>query len=172
MQDAADAVEQRVPQIQERDVKRLMTLTVNGTPYEVAIEPQQSLLQLLREELHLTGTKEGCSEGECGACTVLLDGKTVDSCLIFALEAQGREVTTIEGLAQGDQLHPVQKAFAEYGAVQCGFCTPGMILAAKALLDSNPHPTEVEIRQGISGNLCRCTGYVKIVEAIQAAARG
>jgi carbon-monoxide dehydrogenase small subunit len=149
-----------------------MTLTVNSTPYEVAIEPRQSLLQLLREELHLTGTKEGCSEGECGACTVLLDGKTVDSCLIFALEAQGREVTTIEGLAQGDQLHPVQKAFAEYGAVQCGFCTPGMILAAKALLDSNPHPTEVEIRQGISGNLCRCTGYVKIVEAIQAAARG
>jgi carbon-monoxide dehydrogenase small subunit len=154
------------------DVKRLMTLTVNGTSYEVAIEPQQSLLQLLREELHLTGTKEGCSEGECGACTVLLDGKTVDSCLIFALEAQGREVMTIEGLAQGDQLHPVQKAFAEYGAVQCGFCTPGMILAAKALLDSNPHPTEMEIRQGISGNLCRCTGYVKIVEAIQAAARG
>jgi carbon-monoxide dehydrogenase small subunit len=149
-----------------------MTLTVNGTPYEVAIEPRQSLLQLLREELHLTGTKEGCSEGECGACTVLLDGKTVDSCLIFALEAQGREVTTIEGLAQGDQLHPVQKAFAEYGAVQCGFCTPGMILAAKALLDSNSHPTEPEIRQGIAGNLCRCTGYVKIVEAIQAAARG
>jgi carbon-monoxide dehydrogenase small subunit len=148
-----------------------MTLTVNGTPYEVAIEPRQSLLQLLREELHLTGTKEGCSEGECGACTVLLNGKTVDSCLIFALEAQGLEVTTIEGLAQGDQLHPVQKAFAEYGAVQCGFCTPGMILAAKALLDSNPHPTELEIRQGISGNLCRCTGYVKIVEAIQAAAR-
>jgi carbon-monoxide dehydrogenase small subunit len=149
-----------------------MTLTVNGTPYEVAIEPRQSLLQLLREELHLTGTKEGCSEGECGACTVLLNGKTVDSCLIFALEAQGLEVTTIEGLAQGDQLHPVQKAFAEYGAVQCGFCTPGMILAAKTLLDSNPHPTELEIRQGISGNLCRCTGYVKIVEAIQAAARG
>jgi len=148
-----------------------MTLTVNGTPYEVAIEPRQSLLQLLREELHLTGTKEGCSEGECGACTVLLDGKTVDSCLIFALEAQGREVTTIEGLAQGDRLHPIQKAFAEYGAVQCGFCTPGMILAAKVLLDNNPHPTELEIRQGISGNLCRCTGYVKIVEAIQAAAR-
>ena len=152
-------------------MKRLITLTVNGTPYEVAIEPRQSLLQLLREELHLTGTKEGCSEGECGACTVLLGGKTVDSCLIFALEAQGREVTTIEGLAHGDQLHPVQKAFAEYGAVQCGFCTPGMILAAKALLDSNPHPTETEIRQGIAGNLCRCTGYVKIVEAIQAAAR-
>jgi carbon-monoxide dehydrogenase small subunit len=149
-----------------------MTLTVNGTPYEVAVEPRQSLLQMLREELHLTGTKEGCSEGECGACTVLLDGITVDSCLIFALEAQGREVVTIEGLAHGDQLHPIQKTFAEYGAVQCGFCTPGMILAAKALLDSNPHPTEAEIRQGISGNLCRCTGYVKIVEAIQAAARG
>jgi carbon-monoxide dehydrogenase small subunit len=153
-------------------VKRLITLTVNGTQYEVAIEPRQSLLQLLREELHLTGTKEGCSEGECGACTVLLDGKTVDSCLIFALEAQGHDVLTIEGLAQGDQIHPVQKAFAEYGAVQCGFCTPGMILSAKALLDSNPHPSEAEIRQGISGNLCRCTGYVKIVEAIQAAARG
>ena len=148
-------------------MKRLMTLTVNGTPYEVAIEPNQSLLQLLREELHLTGTKEGCSEGECGACTVLLDGSTVDSCLIFALEAQGRDVLTIEGLAQGDQLHPVQKAFAEYGAVQCGFCTPGMILAAKALLESNPHPTEAEIRQGISGNLCRCTGYQGIVAAVR-----
>jgi len=147
-----------------------MTLTVNGTPYEVAIEPHQSLLHLLREELHLTGTKEGCSEGECGACTVLLNGSTVDSCLIFALEAQGRDVLTIEGLAQGDQLHPVQKAFAEYGAVQCGFCTPGMILAAKALLESNPHPTEAEIRQGISGNLCRCTGYSNIVAAIKEAA--
>jgi carbon-monoxide dehydrogenase small subunit len=153
-------------------VKRLITLTVNGESHEVAIEPRQSLLQVLREELHLTGTKEGCSEGECGACTVFLDGQTVDSCLIFALEAQGRDVVTIEGLTSGDQLHPVQKAFAEYGAVQCGFCTPGMILASKALLDSNPNPTEAEIRQGISGNLCRCTGYVKIVEAIKAAARG
>lgn len=152
-------------------MKRLITLTVNGVQYEVAIEPRQSLLQVLREELHLTGTKEGCSEGECGACTVVLDGQTVDSCLIFGLEAHGREVVTIEGLAHADQLHPVQKAFAEYGAVQCGFCTPGMILSAKALLESNPHPTEAEIRQSISGNLCRCTGYVKIVEAIQAAAR-
>jgi carbon-monoxide dehydrogenase small subunit len=151
-------------------VKRLITLTVNGNTYEVAIEPRQSLLQVLREELHLTGTKEGCSEGECGACTVFLDGQTVDSCLIFALEANGREVVTIEGLATGDTLHPLQKAFAEYGGVQCGFCTPGMILAAKALLDSNPHPTEADIRQGISGNLCRCTGYVKIVEAIKAVA--
>ena len=151
-------------------MKRLITLTVNGSKYEVAIEPRQSLLQVLREELHLTGTKEGCSEGECGACTVFLDGQTVDACLIFALEANGREVVTIEGLATGDTLHPLQKALAEYGGVQCGFCTPGMILAAKALLDSNPHPTEADIRQGISGNLCRCTGYVKIVEAIKAVA--
>ena len=153
-------------------MKQLITLTVNGVTHEVAIEPRQSLLQVLREELHLTGTKEGCSEGECGACTVILDGQTVDSCLIFGLEAHGREVTTIEGVAIAEQLHPLQKAFAEYGGVQCGFCTPGMILAAKALLDSNPQPTEAEIRRGISGNLCRCTGYVKIVEAIKAAAQG
>jgi carbon-monoxide dehydrogenase small subunit len=152
-------------------VKQLMTLTVNGVTHEVAIEPRQSLLQVLREELHLTGTKEGCSEGECGACTVILDGQTVDSCLIFGLEADGREVLTIEGLSSGEQLHPLQAAFAEYGGVQCGFCTPGMLLAAKALLDSNPQPSEADIRRGISGNLCRCTGYVKIVEAIQAAAR-
>jgi carbon-monoxide dehydrogenase small subunit len=152
-------------------VKRLLSLTVNGQKHEVAIEPRQSLLQVLREELHLTGTKEGCSEGECGACTVILDGKTVDSCLIFGLEAQGRDVLTIEGLATSDALHPVQQAFADFGGVQCGFCTPGMILAAKALLESNPNPTDEEIRWGIAGNLCRCTGYVKIVEAIQAAAQ-
>ena len=152
-------------------MKRLITLTVNGERYEVAVEPRQSLLQVLREELHLTGTKEGCSEGECGACTVFLDGQTVDSCLIFGVEANGRDVMTIEGLAQGDQLHPIQKAFAEYGGVQCGFCTPGMILASKALLEQHPHPTEAEIRSGIAGNLCRCTGYVKIVEAIKAAAQ-
>jgi carbon-monoxide dehydrogenase small subunit len=155
-----------------RDVKRLISLIVNGQQYDVAIEPRQSLLQVLREELHLTGTKEGCSEGECGACTVLLDGKTVDSCLIFGLEANGRKVLTIEGLATSEALHPVQQAFADFGGVQCGFCTPGMILAATALLESNPNPTEEEIRWGIAGNLCRCTGYVKIVEAIQAAARG
>ena len=152
-------------------MKQLITLTVNGTAHEVAVEPRQSLLQVLREVLHLTGTKEGCSEGECGACTVFLDGQTVDSCLVFGVEAHGRDIITIEGLARGEQLHPVQIAFADYGAVQCGFCTPGMILAAKALLDSNPHPTEAEIRRGISGNLCRCTGYVKIVEAIKAAAQ-
>lgn len=153
-------------------MKRLITLTVNGEQHEIAVEPRRSLLQVLREELHLTGTKEGCSEGECGACSVYLDGQLVDSCLIFGLEAHGREVDTIEGLARGDQLHPVQRAFAQYGAVQCGFCTPGMIMAAKALLERHPNPSEVEIRQGIAGNLCRCTGYVKIVEAIQAAAQG
>ncbi|MEE9149049.1 MAG: (2Fe-2S)-binding protein [Candidatus Tectomicrobia bacterium] len=151
-------------------MKRLITLNVNGKQHEVAIEPRQSLLQVLREELHLTGTKEGCSEGECGACTVILDGRMVDSCLIFGLEANGCEVMTIEGLAAEDELHPVQQAFVDCGGAQCGFCTPGMILAAKALLDRNANPTEEEIRWGISGNLCRCTGYVKIVEAIQAAA--
>ncbi len=152
-------------------MKRLIQLTVNDKQYEVAIEPRQSLLQVLREELHLTGTKEGCSEGECGACTVFLDGKPVDSCLIFGLEANERQVTTIEGLASDDTLHPIQQAFVEHGGAQCGFCTPGMILATKALLDANPNPTEEDIRWGIAGNLCRCTGYVKIVEAIKAAAQ-
>jgi carbon-monoxide dehydrogenase small subunit len=152
-------------------MKRLITLHVNGKSYEVAIEPRQSLLQVLREELHLTGTKEGCSEGECGACTVLLDGKTVDSCLIFGLEVEGCQITTIEGLSSNDTLHPVQQAFVEHGGAQCGFCTPGMILAAKALLEQTPNPSEAEIRWGLSGNLCRCTGYVKIVEAVQAAAQ-
>ncbi len=149
---------------------RLITLTVNGKSYEAAIEPRQSLLQVLREELHLTGTKEGCSEGECGACTVVLDGKTVDSCLIFGLEADGRDVTTIEGMGSDDALHPVQQAFIEHGGAQCGFCTPGMILATTALLEQTPNPTEDDIRWGLSGNLCRCTGYVKIVEAVKAAA--
>jgi len=151
-------------------VKRLITLTVNGTQHEVAIEPRQSLLQVLREELHLTGTKEGCSEGECGACTVLLNGKIVDSCLIFGVEAEACDIVTIEGLAADDTLHPVQQAFVDCGGAQCGFCTPGMILAATALLESNSHPTDEDIRWGISGNLCRCTGYVKIIDAIKAAA--
>jgi len=152
-------------------MKRLITLHVNGKSYEVAIEPRQSLLQVLREELHLTGTKEGCSEGECGACTVILDGKTVDSCLIFGLEVEGCRITTIEGLSSNDTLHPVQQAFVEHGGAQCGFCTPGMTLAAKALLEQTPNPSEEEIRWGLSGNLCRCTGYVKIVETVQAAAQ-
>jgi len=156
-------------------MKRLITLSVNGKSYEVAIESRQSLLQVLREELHLTGTKEGCSEGECGACTVILDGKTVDSCLIFGLEAEGSQVTTIEGLSDGlgshEALHPVQQAFIEHGGAQCGFCTPGMILAATALLEQTPNPSAEEIRWGLSGNLCRCTGYAKIIEAVQAAAQ-
>ncbi len=129
------------------------------------------MLQVLREELHLTGTKEGCSEGECGACTVLLDDQAVDSCLIFGLEAEGHEITTIEGLGTGDALHPMQQAFIEHGGAQCGFCTPGMILAAKALLAQTPDPSEADIRWGLSGNLCRCTGYVNIVAAVHAAAQ-
>jgi len=126
----------------------------------------------LRDDLGLTGTKEGCGKGECGACTVLIDGKPVNSCLMFAYQANGSKVTTIEGLEENGELHPLQEAFVEEGAVQCGFCTPGMIMAAKAILDANPKPTREEIRQGISGNLCRCTGYVKIINAIEAAAKG
>ncbi|MCJ7619951.1 MAG: (2Fe-2S)-binding protein [Anaerolineae bacterium] len=138
---------------------------------EVALEimPDALLVDVLRDQLGLIGTKEACGEGECGACTVLLDGQPVTSCLIPALKAQGREVYTVEGLASGGNLHPLQKSFIEHGAVQCGYCTPGMLMSAKALLDRNPHPTEDEIKEAISGNLCRCTGYVKIVEAIKAA---
>ena len=150
--------------------KQVVSVTVNGEPYEVLVVSRTSLLQLLREHLGLTGTKEGCSEGECGACSVLLNGRLVDSCLILALEAKGGQVETIEGLAKDGELHPVQKAFIEYGGVQCGFCTPGMIMASKALLDKIPTPTEDQIRQALSGNLCRCTGYVKIVDAVLAAA--
>lgn len=151
-------------------MKRAIRFTLNGEQVEVEIEPHLTLLQLLREKLELIGTKEGCGMGECGTCTVLLDGKTINSCIFPALEVEGKSVTTIEGLidAQGN-LHPVQKAFIEYGAIQCGFCTPGMVLSAKALLDENPKPTEEEIRTGIAGNLCRCTGYLQIVQAIKAA---
>jgi carbon-monoxide dehydrogenase small subunit len=150
--------------------KRIVSLTVNGEEYEVVITPNRTLLEVLREDLALTGTKEGCGEGACGTCTVLLDGKPVRSCLTLAVEAQGREITTIEGLASMGELHPVQKAFVEYGAIQCGFCAPGMILTTKALLDETPNPTEQEIRQAISGNVCRCTGYAKIAEAMLKAA--
>ena len=150
--------------------KRIIQLTVNGEEYEVVVAPNQTLLEVLRDELYLTGTKEGCGEGACGTCTVLLDGKPVRSCLILAVEVQGRKITTIEGLASMGELHPVQRAFVEYGAIQCGFCTSGMILATKALLDENPSPTEQEARQAISGNVCRCTGYAKIVEAMLKAA--
>jgi carbon-monoxide dehydrogenase small subunit len=150
--------------------KRLMTLTVNGLSHEVAVEPRRTLLELLREDLDLTGTKEGCGEGDCGACAVLLDGAPVNACLVLALEAAGREVLTIEGVARGNTLHPIQESFVELGAVQCGYCTPGMVLSAKALLDRDADPSEATIRRAISGNLCRCTGYQKIVEAIQDAA--
>ena len=151
-------------------MKQIVNFNLNGESVQVEIEPHLTLLQLLRDKLELTGTKEGCGMGECGACTVLLDGKTVNSCIFPAVEVDGKSVTTIEGLtdAQGN-LHPIQKAFIEYGAIQCGFCTPGMVLSAKALLDENPNPTEAEIRTGIAGNLCRCTGYLQIFQAIKAA---
>jgi aerobic carbon-monoxide dehydrogenase small subunit len=151
-------------------MKQTLNFTLNGEPVQVEIEPHLTLLQLLRDELELTGTKEGCGMGECGACTVLLDGRTINSCIFPALEVEGKSVMTIEGLADAKGgLHPIQKAFVDHGAVQCGFCTPGMVLSAKALLDENPKPTEEEIRNGIAGNLCRCTGYLQIVEAIKAA---
>jgi carbon-monoxide dehydrogenase small subunit len=146
-------------------------LLVNEEPVSVFVEPHWTLLRIIRNELGLTGTKEGCGEGDCGSCTVLIDGKAVNSCLVLAVDVDGRKVTTIEGLAQGTDLHPLQKAFLEKGAVQCGFCTPGMILTAKSLLDQNPCPSEEEIRYAIAGNLCRCTGYVKIVDAIQTVAQ-
>lgn len=145
-------------------------LTVNGKAYEISIPPWRTLLEVIREDLKLTGTKEGCGLGECGACTVIMDGKTVNSCLVLATEADGKQITTIEGLAEGEKLHPLQQVFVDHGGLQCGFCTPGMIMSAKALLDENPHPTEDEIKEGIAGNLCRCTGYTKIIESIKAAA--
>ncbi len=146
------------------------TLKVNGTSYPVEIDPHRSLLSVLRGELGLPGSKEGCDDSECGACMVLLDGRPVNSCSYLALQADGREVTTVEGLSAGGELHPLQRQFLEQGGVQCGFCTPGMLISAKALLDANPDPTEDEIRIALSGNLCRCTGYSGIVRAVQAAA--
>jgi carbon-monoxide dehydrogenase small subunit len=153
-------------------MKQLLKLTVNGDTHEVYVDPRRSLVEVLREELGLTGTKEGCLSGYCGACTVLIDGKAVKSCLIFAHQAQGKDILTIEGLAKDGQLHPIQQAFIDYFALQCGFCTSGMILSAKALLDENPNPSEEEVRNGLIGNLCRCTGYRKIVEAVLAVAQG
>lgn len=147
-----------------------VSVFVNGERVEGEVPASRTLLEFLREDLGLTGTKEGCGKGECGACTVLLDGAPVNSCLVLAYQADGRSVTTIEGLPQGSSLHPIQEAFVTEGAVQCGFCTPGMILVAKALLDTNPAPSREEIRRGISGNLCRCTGYAKIIKAIEVAA--
>ncbi len=147
-------------------MKKQVKFKVNGQEQEVLVDPRDTLLDTLRLNLGLTGTKEGCGEGNCGSCTVLIDGKAVNSCLVFAIEVPGQEITTIEGLNQGGKLHPLQQAFIDEGAVQCGFCTPGVIMAAKAFLDSNPHPSEIEVRQAIAGNLCRCTGYDKIVRAI------
>jgi len=151
-------------------MKRIINLTVNGIEYEIAVPPHRTLLEILREDLNITGVKQGCGIGDCGACTVLMNGLPVFSCLVLAMEAAGSEIITIEGIADGLNLHPIQKAFVEQGAIQCGFCTPGMVLNAYALIKENPEPTEKEIRQAISGNLCRCTGYQKIVEAVQAAA--
>ena len=150
--------------------KHHVSTTINGEPVEFLCETQQTMLDVLRNELNLTGSKEGCASGDCGACTVILDGKIVCSCLMLGVEANGHNVTTIEGIAQGDHLHPVQQRFLEYAALQCGFCTPGFIVATKALLDENPNPTDTEIRYWLAGNLCRCTGYDKIVRAVQAAA--
>jgi len=149
-----------------------LTMILNGEEVAVQVQPSAMLVEVLRDQLELMGTKVACGEGECGACTVLLDGKAVASCLVPALKVQGREVMTVEGLAPLGELHPLQKAFVEHGAVQCGYCTPGMLMSAKALLNHNPHPTEDEIRLAISGNLCRCTGYAKIVEAILEASAG
>ncbi len=148
-------------------MKKIIRLTVNNEEHQLAVEPNQTLLDMLRDQLGLTGAKKGCEMGECGACTVIMDGITVNSCLVLAMQANGKRITTIEGLETEQGLHPIQKAFIEKGAIQCGFCTSGMILSAKVLLDKNPKPTEEEIRSALSGNLCRCTGYQKIVEAVQ-----
>jgi carbon-monoxide dehydrogenase small subunit len=150
--------------------KTHVSLTLNGEPVEFLCEPRQTLLEVLRDELDLTGSKEGCATGDCGACSVLLDDRVVCSCLVLAVESEGRGVTTIEGLADRDQLHPLQTAFLEHAALQCGICTPGFLIAAKALLDRNPDPSEHEVRYELAGNLCRCTGYDKIVRAVLAAA--
>lgn len=148
-----------------------VTIKINSYNHRLDVAPNRRLVDLLREDLGLFGTKFGCGEGECGACTVLLNGKAVNSCMTLAIQADGCEVTTIEGLSRGGSLHPLQQAFVEEGAVQCGFCTPGMILSAKALLDENPFPTENEIKQGMAGNFCRCTGYAAIMRAVQSVAK-
>jgi len=151
--------------------KKKIRVTVNGESYEQEVSPAKSLLDFLRTDLNLTGTKEGCGEGECGACSVMLGGRLVDACLILAVEADGQKIQTVEGISSKGDLHPLQKAFAAKGAAQCGYCTPGMLMSAKYLLEQNPAPTAEEVRQAISGNLCRCTGYSSIVDAILSAAR-
>ncbi len=151
-------------------MKQLITLVVNGEPREVLVKPNDTLLNILREKLGMTGAKHGCDTGKCGSCTVLLDGKPIRSCLTLAISVRDKEITTIEGISRNGDLHPIQKAFIDNGAVQCGFCTPGMILFTKAFLEESPNPTEDEIKKALSANICRCTGYIKIIDAIQAAA--
>tara|TARA_A100001037_G_C15118237_1_gene622480 strand:- start:1173 stop:1667 length:495 start_codon:yes stop_codon:yes gene_type:complete len=152
-------------------VKHDISFTVNGQQYDIAVEPRKTLLAVLRDQLQLTGTKEGCSTGDCGACTIIIDGATYTSCLVLGVEADGRDITTVEGIAEGDKLHPVQDAFVKKGGLQCGFCTAGLIVSSAALLDENPDPTDDEIKVGLSGNLCRCTGYTKITEAVRDASK-
>lgn len=147
-------------------MKKKINLRVNGKAYVLSVEPRKTLLQVLRDDLRLTGTKEGCGIGECGSCTILLGGEPVNSCLILAIDAQRKEITTIEGVSDGEALHPIQQSFLHHGAIQCGYCTPGMVLTAKALLERSPRPSREQVRVAISGNLCRCTGYEQIVEAI------
>ncbi len=151
-------------------MERIVKLNVNGEWHKVIVRPYESLLDVLRSKLGLTGTKKGCNEGDCGACTVIINGRAVNACLVLAVEVEGDNILTVEGLAEGPHLHPLQEAFMKFGGFQCGFCTPGMLMSAKALLDEIPDPTDEEIRKGISGNLCRCTGYVKIIESIREAA--
>lgn len=155
-----------------KPLKETITLQINGERYEIHLEPKKTLLEVLREDLGLTGTKEVCDLGTCGACTVLIDNKPLLSCLTLAVACKGKEITTIEGLKEGEKLHPLQTSFINKGAIQCGMCTAGMIMTSKAFLDENPHPTEMEVREAIAGNLCRCTGYAKIVDAITAVSRG
>jgi aerobic-type carbon monoxide dehydrogenase small subunit (CoxS/CutS family) len=151
-------------------VKHAIQITVNGQPNEIEVDPWRTLLEILRDQLNLTGTKQSCAEGHCGACTVLVDGEAVNACLMLALEANGCDILTIEGLAEGGKLTPIQEAFVNYGAVQCGFCTPGMIMATKIFLEDNQDPSDEEIKKALAGHLCRCTGYVQIIDAVRAAA--
>jgi len=153
-------------------MKKELKLTVNGQPYELYVKPNTLLVEVLRNELGLTGTKRGCNSSSCGACTVNINGMAVKSCSILALQANGAEIMTVEGLAQGDKLHPIQEAFLDHGAFQCGFCAPGMLMSSKALLDENPTPTTLEIKEGIDGNICRCTGYNSIIRAVTAVVKG
>jgi aerobic carbon-monoxide dehydrogenase small subunit len=153
-------------------MKKDIKFTVNGQPHELSIEPKTLLVDLLRKQLRLTGTKRGCNEGACGACTVIMNGAAVKSCSVLAIQADGAQITTVEGLARGADLHPLQKAFLDFGSFQCGFCTPGMLMSSKALLDETPAPSLQQIKEGIDGNVCRCTGYNSIIRAITAVARG